>query len=100
MSLGMIGALGSGYCVAEVLRSTANQSLLFTDLLQKPPIYYVFHATQAVFVILATLMAFVAAKMAKLPIGTYSIPLLALASVFIVVKGYEPGVIFTTFVMQ
>jgi hypothetical protein len=95
MAAGMIGALGSGFYISEALRQTANQSLLFTDLLQKPPAYYWFHGAQLCCVMMAGALAFMAAKMNRLRVGTYSALLLGIAAVYITVRGYDAGVVLT-----
>ena len=95
MAAGMIGALGAGYFISEALRQTANQSLLFTELLQKPPAYYWFHGAQLVCVLLAGCVALLAAKLNRLRIGTYSSALLFVAAIYITARGYDLGVIFT-----
>jgi hypothetical protein len=73
----------------EAIRASASKGVLYTDLFEKPRIYYPFHAGQLFAMIAAGLMGLMALRKDIYRLGFYSFMLLLAAGLYIGLRGYD-----------
>jgi hypothetical protein len=79
----------------EAIRAGASKGLLYTELIEKPPIYYPFHAGQLFAMLTAGVLALIALRKQIYKIGFYPLILLIVTGLYIALRGYEPSDIFS-----
>jgi hypothetical protein len=72
----------------EAIRAVAAKGLLYTEMVDKPRIYYPFHAGQLVAMCGAGILALVALRKDVLKVGIYQFAVLLVVGLYIALQGY------------
>jgi hypothetical protein len=92
---GLILSFCASAITNEAIRAVAAKGLLYTDLIEKPKIYYPFHAGQLLCMMAGGSLALLALRKKAPQIGVYPFLFLLVVGVYIALRGYSVSEMFS-----